>query len=243
MMTKAALVTLGLLLAVVPAEAQRARGTSSGARVQGTFASGRPSFPTHTFSGGGIKTRDFHQGFGFSFGFSSGFPVFGLGFDAHHFSQVRRQRFAVQPVLAPLFFPFGGVASTTVVIVPQVMQVPVPVVIQQDTAENANWKPARWVEPAERLVGTPRAEERVQVVAPGLPGEPPPAPRLTLLVFKNHSIYAVTDYWLADGRLHYITSYGGQNAVPLELIDLDMTVRLNWERGMEFALRPEPTRH
>jgi len=48
---------------------------------------------------------------------------------------------------------------------------------------------------------------------------------------------------LADGRLHYITSYGGQNAVPLELIDLDMTVRLNWERGMEFALRPEPTRH
>ncbi|MFQ5926956.1 MAG: hypothetical protein ACE5MH_05930, partial [Terriglobia bacterium] len=87
---------------------------------------------------------------------------------------------------------------------------------------------------------TPRAEERLRVVPPGLRGEPPPPPRFTLLVFKNHSIYAATDYWLEGGQLHYVTSYGAQNAVPFEQIDLEMTVQLNWERGVEFTLRPEP---
>jgi hypothetical protein len=53
-------------------------------------------------------------------------------------------------------------------------------------------------------------------------------------------MYALTDYWLADGSLHYVTSYGGENALPMERIDLDRTVQLNWERGVEFVLRPKP---
>jgi len=65
--------------------------------------------------------------------------------------------------------------------------------------------------------------------------------RLTLLVLKDHSISAVTDYWLEDGQLHYTTSYSGEAAVPLERVDLEMTVQLNWECGVKFALRPKPT--
>lgn len=238
MKTRAAILGLVLLLVALPVEAQR-RGSFSGrGRVGGTFASGRPSFPAHVRFG--------HRGFGFSFGF----PVFGLGFDAHHFSVLHRHRFFggplfVSPFVSP-FFPAASAVSSTVVVVvvPQVAPVQVPVVMPIRVPVEA--REVRVSEPyvplAERLVGTPRAEERIQVARPSLPGEPPPPPRFTLLVFKNHSIYAVTDYWLETGQLHYVTSYGGQNAVPFEQLDLEMTVQLNWERGIEFALRPEPAR-
>lgn len=254
MRVQVGLAAASLLLALVPASAQQ-RGGMSGrasgqsgstsprhhfssntnrpALRQGKFASGRP-LPTHVFSGSRAKHRDFHQGFGFSFGF----PVFGLGFDAHHFSVLHRQQFATRPFVFPFFPVSSAVSSTVVVVVPQVVPVPVgvPVEVQQPVREA--YLPT--TPPAESLVGTPRAEERIEVVQPGLPGEPPPPPRYTLLVFKNHSIYAVLDYWLEGGQFHYLTSYGGRNTVPLEQIDLEMTVRLNWDRGIEFVLRPTP---
>ncbi len=67
--------------------------------------------------------------------------------------------------------------------------------------------------------------------------------RLTLLVFKDNSISAVTNYWLEDGQLHYTTSGDDETAVPLERIDLEMTARFNWERGVKFVLRPKAYRH
>jgi len=74
-----------------------------------------------------------------------------------------------------------------------------------------------------------------------VPGaEPPPARPITLLQLKNGWMYGLTDYWIEDGRLHYLTTYGGENSVPLEEIDFDKTVQLNAERGVEFVLRPKP---
>jgi quercetin dioxygenase-like cupin family protein len=64
--------------------------------------------------------------------------------------------------------------------------------------------------------------------------------QLTLLVFKDNSISAVTDYWLEDGQLHYKSFAGAESAVPLERVDLDMTAYLNWQRGAKFVLRPKP---
>lgn len=66
---------------------------------------------------------------------------------------------------------------------------------------------------------------------------PPAASGLTLLAFLDYSIVAVTDYWTANGELHYITADGAQYTVPLDQINLDMTVQLNRERGVEFILR------
>lgn len=59
---------------------------------------------------------------------------------------------------------------------------------------------------------------------------------LTLLVFKDHSIYAATDYWRQDDRLHYLTNYGSKNSIPLDQLDMDMTVQLNRERNVPFIL-------
>ena len=84
----------------------------------------------------------------------------------------------------------------------------------------------------------PRAEQRLTVVQPGLPTGQPVSLRLTVLVFKDHTILGVTDYWLEGSEFHYVTSYGAHNAVPLEEIDVEMTAQLNRERGVEFVLRP-----
>lgn len=233
MTARAAGLSLALLLAALPAAAQQNNTSMRG----GTFASGRPSFPTnHTAGHHGFQHRTFTTHATHGFGIRVGFPVFGLGFDAHHF-HVINGGFG-QAFVTPVFVPVGPVVTSTVVVISQPVPVQVPVVVPVEAERRTVYVPA--VSAAEQLVGTPRAEERVRVVRPGLPGEPPPAPRLTLLVFKNHSIYAVTDYWLEAGQLHYVTSYGGRNAVALEQIDLEMTVRLNWERGVEFVLRPPP---
>ncbi len=48
------------------------------------------------------------------------------------------------------------------------------------------------------------------------------------------------DYWVEDGRLHYVTSYGGEDSVLLEQIDFGRTVQLNAERGVELVQRANP---
>jgi hypothetical protein len=59
---------------------------------------------------------------------------------------------------------------------------------------------------------------------------------ITLLQLKNGWMYGLTDYWVEGDNLHYVTNYGGQNSVPLDLIDRPTTIRLNSERGVEFSL-------
>jgi len=61
-------------------------------------------------------------------------------------------------------------------------------------------------------------------------------PPITLLQLKNGWMYGLTDYWVEGDNLHYVTNYGGKNYVPLDLIDLGTTIRLNSERGIEFSL-------
>ena len=65
-------------------------------------------------------------------------------------------------------------------------------------------------------------------------------PPLTLLQLRDGSMYGLLDYWVEDGQLHYKTSYGAQNSIGVDRIDLEGTVRLNAERGIPFALRPKP---
>jgi hypothetical protein len=68
------------------------------------------------------------------------------------------------------------------------------------------------------------------------------APQQTyvLLYLKDGSSFAVSDYWLADGKLHYVTSYGGDNAVDESRVDLQRTVNENAARGVDFTLKPQP---
>ncbi len=122
------------------------------------------------------------------------------------------------------FFPAFGPAFGTNVFLSGEPEIAAP-------AEEA---PAGEEKPSE--AGMP-AEE----AAPSSSGaEQPGARPITLLFLKNGWMGSLTDYWVEDGRLHYVTSYGGEDSVPLAQIDFDRTVRLNAERGVEFVLRPGP---
>ena len=77
------------------------------------------------------------------------------------------------------------------------------------------------------------SDKPFEVILVELKAKPAAAPsarlssRLTLLVFKDNSIWAVTDYWLEGGQLHYKTSHGGEMAMPLEQVALEMTAWFN----------------
>jgi hypothetical protein len=49
-------------------------------------------------------------------------------------------------------------------------------------------------------------------------------------------MYGLTDYWAKDGELHYTTTYGGQDSVPFERIDLEKTLQLDTDRGVPIVL-------
>jgi hypothetical protein len=61
-----------------------------------------------------------------------------------------------------------------------------------------------------------------------------------LLVLKNGNNHAVTDYWLADGYLEYVSLDSTRSHVPLEALDLQETVVENSRRGLPFVLRSAP---
>lgn len=67
--------------------------------------------------------------------------------------------------------------------------------------------------------------------------EPEPEQELTIVMVKGGRGYAVTEYWIEDSQLRYVATDGARGLLPLEEIDLPMTVQLNQERGVAFVLR------
>lgn len=60
--------------------------------------------------------------------------------------------------------------------------------------------------------------------------------RVVLLQLLDGSMYGLTRYWLQGTTLHYVTTYGGENSVPLERIDFAKTAELNAARGTPLDL-------
>lgn len=58
-----------------------------------------------------------------------------------------------------------------------------------------------------------------------------------LIALDDGLIYLAADHWLEGDTLHYITMSGAHNMATLDRIDLELTVRLNRERGLKFQLR------
>ncbi len=181
-----------------------------------------PVFVDHQFAR--LRFHRFHRGFGFPFCS----PVFGIGFATHHFGFFHHELACFpHPFFSPFFFPFAPVAGSTFLVLPS------SVVGQEPLAEEQQME--------EVPAGEPTGEAESQPAGEPSASSQQGSRRLTLLQLKNGSMYGLTDYWLEDGRLHYITSYGGENSVPIEEIDFDKTVQLNSESGVEFVLRPKPS--
>lgn len=63
-------------------------------------------------------------------------------------------------------------------------------------------------------------------------------PRKILLYLKDGSVFGVASYSIADGKLHYVTGYGGQNDIDLNLLDVQKTIDQNAARGITFTPTP-----
>lgn len=101
---------------------------------------------------------------------------------------------------------------------------------QQEPSESTE-QPAQ-EEPAEQSIYIPPQESS--------PEEVQAEKILFVLYMKNGAVYAVTNYWIADGKLHYLTSYGGENTIEMNDLDLQKTVDVNTKRGVDFTLKPRP---
>jgi len=64
-------------------------------------------------------------------------------------------------------------------------------------------------------------------------------PTLYLIAFKDRSIVQALGYWMEGATLHYVTVDHNLNQASLDVIDRDLSQRLNSERGIEFKL-PQP---
>ena len=61
---------------------------------------------------------------------------------------------------------------------------------------------------------------------------------LYLIAFRDRTIVQALGYWMEGATLHYVTVDHDVNQVSLDLIDRDLSQRLNGERGVEFRLPP-----
>ncbi len=200
---------------------------------------------------GNITQHVFVPGFGLRPVLRERFPVFGHGFDAHHFHQVRRHHgfgagfgfrgsnfffrgsFGLPFVQHNSFFQHTSFFSTpTVIVVPQAVPVQVQVIVQN---QNPN---ARRKEEPEIVVpvGLPWNWNQLRIERPSYAEQPRPLPQLTLLVLNDETIFAVTDYWLEDNRIFYVTSSGRQGSLAPRDLDWETTNLLNRERHVTFVL-------
>ncbi|HEV2276396.1 MAG TPA: hypothetical protein VGR96_19645 [Acidobacteriaceae bacterium] len=91
----------------------------------------------------------------------------------------------------------------------------------------------------------PTVNEAVASPPPAEPyaAAPPPdyaADQGTALVLRNGGGLLVKNYWFEDGqRIRYVAFNGMEGLLPIRMLDLGATVRLNRERGIPFMIRSD----
>jgi hypothetical protein len=141
----------------------------------------------------------------------------------------RRVVGAFVPVYIPIAYPVfaGGFSEQPPVSVVIVNPAPPqPVVIQQNfggEAEAGRQEPAGGV----TVYQAPSAFGAGQE----------PKPTVYLIAFKDGSIYSALATWVEGDTLVYVTTQGRLNKASLELVDRELTEKLNRERGVEWRLR------
>jgi hypothetical protein len=64
-----------------------------------------------------------------------------------------------------------------------------------------------------------------------------PAQPVTIIALQAGSAVLAREYWVEGANIHCIASNGSEQQVPLGMVDLAQTVKVNQERNVEFALR------
>ncbi len=59
-----------------------------------------------------------------------------------------------------------------------------------------------------------------------------------LLYMKDRSVFAASDYWVEQGKLHYVLSTGAEKMVDLDQVDVKRTISGNADLGTQVNLKP-----
>ena len=78
--------------------------------------------------------------------------------------------------------------------------------------------------------------EAYQAAVVASQAQPSATSHLTILVLRGGRVYLVSEYWVNNEDLNYTTGGGAPQALPLDVLDIPLTKRLNAERGMPFVL-------
>ena len=93
-----------------------------------------------------------------------------------------------------------------------------------------------------RIYQVPSARQAAEAAQAAASGQRPLSdsdqPTIYLIAFKDHSIVQALGYWMEGTTLHYVTADHALNQISLDLIDRDLSQRLNSERSVEFRLPP-----
>lgn len=63
-------------------------------------------------------------------------------------------------------------------------------------------------------------------------------PTIYLVALRDHTIVQALGYWMEGSTLHYVSAEHTLNQISIDLVDRDLSQRLNDERGLEFKLPP-----
>ena len=74
------------------------------------------------------------------------------------------------------------------------------------------------------------------------PAEVSTGPVFYLIALKGGPIYTSQEHWLQGGVLHFVTAEGKHNRVTLGQVDMDFTVQLNRERGLQLVIEVRDTK-
>jgi hypothetical protein len=130
---------------------------------------------------------------------------------------------------------YGEPSEPQVTPYPQQQMAPPPVVINQYfTSETAR--------PVVREYAREYTDDGAGGIRVYAPPASAPAPAdenpTYLIAFKDHTIYAALAYWVEGDTLHYVTNQNTHNQVSLDLVDRELSERLNRERTIDFKIPP-----
>jgi len=63
-------------------------------------------------------------------------------------------------------------------------------------------------------------------------------PTIYLIALRDHTIVQALGYWMEGSTLHYVSAEHTLNQLSIDLVDRDLSQRLNDERGLDFRLAP-----
>jgi hypothetical protein len=64
-----------------------------------------------------------------------------------------------------------------------------------------------------------------------------PAGQIAVLALRSQAVYSMTDYWIADGQIHFVVPDGRQESTDVNNVDWRRTGDLNAEHGVRLMLR------